>query len=190
MKSILKLFAFSFAAILFLNACAKTDLENEALLKVVPGGNVSFSLSNYTIGSFQVTNNAASTYGCYEDKGSSESEGSHFHIRFSGANNGDLYYFHAEGLVSGAQLESIKSNPAQAFSIQNLRVEIDIMKGPANYFTTRNTTKASVPGTMTISNYGQSGDNVRVNFNFQTSIQAGFSDMNGTVDTRYVIYKF
>lgn len=172
-------------------SCEKTEFTNDELRNLVPGGLVTVSLTSPTQGTFSVVNDPFSTYGCYHEKDAQFPGGDiYFYIRVSGKKNNVFYYFQGRGSVTTSQMDYLTLNPNKPFPLMNVTARINIIKGSNTFFTTHPSVANEVPGSMTISNLGVIGDLVKVNFNFQTSGVAGFSDMTGTVNTRYVISNY
>jgi len=177
--------------ICFFSSCEKTEITNDEIRNLVPGGVVTFSLMSPTQGAFSVVNDTVSTYGCFQDEGELKAgDDINFYVRISGMKNNVFYYFQGKGSISAYQFELIKADPGMTFPLYNISARINIIEGSNTFFTTLPSVVNEVPGSMTISNYGKVGDPVSVNFTFNTSTVAGFSDMTGNVKTRYVIYNF
>jgi hypothetical protein len=179
-----------FTAFLFIS-CEETDLANKELLELRPGGTITTSLTSSTRGTFRVTNDSFPTYGFYHDQGkfSSNKDYYYFSLSVSGKKNDMLYLFVATGAIGASEMDFLKTNPRTQFVISEAEAEVVFKKGSTLFYTTRNMPTFKIPATMTISNYGNVGDKVTVNFYFHTNVVPGFSDMAGVVKTRYVIYK-
>jgi hypothetical protein len=179
---------FSFITILF-SSCEKTKITNDEIRNLLPGGTVTLSITSPNQGIFSLINDTFPSYGCYNDEGENFSESIiNFYVRVSGKKNNMVYYFQGSGSITKTDMKYLKSNPNQSFSLQNVKARIVFKNGANVFFTTYPNNE--IPGIMDISNIGEVGDPVTVNFNFQTSNLPGFSDMFGTVNTHFVIYNY
>lgn len=170
------------------SSCEKTEITNDEIRNLIPGGVITTSLLS-SGGSFTLVNETFNTYGCYYHE---DPSGNYiFEIYVSGKKNNMIYFLKGSGSISKYEKEDLEDNPGTPFTLySNCTAEVELRDGASYFYTTKNPPEFRVQAAIKLSNFGEVGDPVTVNFTFNTSSVAGFSDMTGIVKTRYVISNY
>lgn len=174
-------------------SCVKTDLKNADLLNSVPGGKITLRMARLGADSFVLVNEPFPSFGLqfarrriFNDR---PDIGYFFRLRVSGTKNDTTFYIDGDGLMTPSQYDYYVANPNEPVVVDSIQASIAIMRGEDPWFWTVKA-PGKVRGQMTLSSLGDKGDPVIVQFLFKTSDQEGYSDVHGTVYTRYVVYPY
>lgn len=167
--------------------CDKTDLTSEEILKMDPGGIVSFELRNEQVTGIDTIaiNDTAEAYGLVHTANGEEGESmSYFSFQFSGETGDIEYYFYGQCKIPTASLNTSYNGPY--VMVNNATTEFHIKKSGVIFATTHNADVLPA-GQMTLSRAGSIGDSVTIQYRFIGPTKSGYVDLAGTIKTKYAV---
>lgn len=174
-----KYFGYLFYMSFLLTGCEDTALIKEDIMNARPGGTISATLTNlYTNEIFRLQNETFPSYGLYVTK---QSDGYIFKLEVSGVGpNGYVYNIEASSTISESAFEFRKEFPNDPLQLNNAIANIRIGSDPVFY------EYSVIPGRLLINRLGELGDNVTIQFRFDTRFASGFNDISGVIHTTYL----